>query len=325
MASAKLLAEIMVAFDPINEKEVHKFMSWLISNLSLRCPLEVIAQAVKNIQKLLHQRSFRKVYYEQTNSVAPLMMLIKQPEVGLQMRYEILFCIWLLTFEPDICVKIQIEHRVISGLVECIRSSIKEKVIRVCVAILRSLLEKAKPYNLQAMLDFKVCSLCQLLSSRTWSDEDILNDIQWLINELRQTNVEMSTFDEYAAEVRYGEFDPSAVINRSETFWKQNVDKLSTHDFELLRLLVEKLKTTEEPSRIALTLHDIGEYVRYCPRSKRMLQNTSIREHLMTLVNHEDSQVRLEALVTMQKFLVNNWEYLNQRMAQEEERLTENR
>ena len=317
MASARLLSEIMVNFDTVSDKDIQIFMEWLIGNFTSSRPLELVAQAVKNIQRLLHKRNLRKLYYERKNAISSLMGVIRQHEMGLQMRYEILFCIWLLTFDDDICAVIQAENRVITVLVESIRNSVKEKVIRICVSILRNLLEKAKTQNLQAISDLKVLPLCQLLISRTWSDEDILIDIHWLISELRQNTAEMSTFDEYAAQVRSGELDPSAAIHRSETFWKQNLESLSNQDFELLRLLIEKLKLHEEPETIALTLHDIGEYVRYCPRSKRILQDASIKERLMILLNHTDHYVRLEALLTMQKFLVNNWEYLNQRIIQE--------
>ena len=326
LASARLLSEIMLVLDDITEKDVQIFMDWLIGNFIPRRPLEVIAQTVKNLQRLLHKRDFRKLYYGRMNAISSLMALIRQPELGLQMRYEILFCIWLLTFDNEICMVIQPENRIIPMLVESIRSSIKEKVIRISVSILRNLLEKAKLQNLQTILDLKVLPLCQLLLSRTWSDEDVLSDIQWLINELRQNASEMSTFDEYAAEIRSGEFDPSAAINRSETFWKQNTENLSNHDFELLRLLVEKLKINDErPELLASTLHDIGEYVRHCPRSKRILQDPLVKERLMFLLNHGDHQVRLEALLTMQKFLVNNWEDLNQRVVAQESRPKENR
>lgn len=76
-------------------------------------------------------------------------------------------------------------------LVDTIKASIKEKVIRVSVSTLKNLMEKAPEANAQPMSDFKVLALAQTLSARKWTDEDLVNDITYLIDTLSQNAHEL--------------------------------------------------------------------------------------------------------------------------------------
>lgn len=93
------------------------------------------------------------------------------------------------------------KYDVIPTLVEVAQNAMKEKVIRIIVATFRvsalnlavifscliyiqNLVTKAPKENLPAMLVSQVLPFVKNLASRKWSDEDILEDVQFLKDEL---------------------------------------------------------------------------------------------------------------------------------------------
>jgi len=114
-----------------------------------------------------------------------------------------------------------IRWKVISLLTDIIRSSLKEKVIRISLAALRvcswgnfrwgraervanlrppvssgfalqNLMEKAPEVNLGPMMDVKLLNLVQTLSGRKWTDEDIVADLEVLATELQKNAHELT-------------------------------------------------------------------------------------------------------------------------------------
>ena len=64
------------------------------------------------------------------------------------------------------------------------QTAVKEKVIRVIVSTFCGLVTKAPAANLPAMLVAQLLPFVKNLSTRKWSDEDIIEDVQFLKDEL---------------------------------------------------------------------------------------------------------------------------------------------
>lgn len=64
-------------------------------------------------------------------------ILKARQQPSFQTQYQVIFCLWLLTFSKSICEKIGATHKVVNVLTDVIKSSLKEKVIRVSLATLR--------------------------------------------------------------------------------------------------------------------------------------------------------------------------------------------
>jgi len=95
------------------------------------------------------------------------------------------------------------KYDIIPGLMEVAQNAVKEKVIRVVVATFRvccrmcfllmtersyvyyqNLVTNAPTANLPAMLVCQLLPYVKNLAGRKWSDEDILEDVQFLKDEL---------------------------------------------------------------------------------------------------------------------------------------------
>jgi len=99
------------------------------------------------------------------------------------------------------------------------------------------------------------------------------------------------TYDEYSSELSSGHLSWTPV-HESEDFWKENATKLNDKDYEQLklvfpfynlpslfillcvpayRILVRLLKDSDNPTVLAVAVHDIGQYVKHYERGKKLV------------------------------------------------------
>ena len=76
------------------------------------------------------------------------------------------------------------KYDIIPLLTGVAQAAVKEKVIRVIISTFRGLVTKAPVENLPAMLVAQLLPFVKNLSARKWSDEDIVEDVQFLKDEL---------------------------------------------------------------------------------------------------------------------------------------------
>ncbi|KAG8926037.1 H(+)-transporting V1 sector ATPase subunit H [Tulasnella sp. 408] len=186
------------------------------------------------------------------------------------------------------------------------QSVVKEKVQRVIVATYRNLVAKAPSQNLPAMLVAKLLPYVKNLSTRKWSDEEIVEDIEFLKEELTKNFESLTTYDEYTSELASGHLSWTPVHD-SEAFWKENATKLNDKDYEQLKVLVKLLKESTDPVVLAVAAHDIGQYTKYYERGKKTLSDLGAKTRVMELMSHENPDVRYQALLTTQRLVSQAW------------------
>ena len=86
---------------------------------------------------------------------------------NVQLLYQVGFCLWLLSYDPAIAERMD-ETDVVVNILKVMKSVSKEKVIRVCLACLRNLVDKAG-HN-QTMIDNDAMKQLAVLGNRKWSD-----------------------------------------------------------------------------------------------------------------------------------------------------------
>ncbi|XP_051153959.1 V-type proton ATPase subunit H isoform X2 [Leptopilina boulardi] len=241
--------------------------------------------------------------------------------VNFQVQYQLIFCLWVLTFNPLLAEKMN-KFNVIPILADILSDSVKEKVTRIILAVFRNLIEKvgdaqvAKEHCI-AMVQCKVLKQLSILGQRKFDDEDITGDIDFLNDKLQASVQDLSSFDEYSTEVKSGRLEWSPV-HKSGKFWRENASRLNEKNYELLRILVHLLETSKDPLVLSVASFDIGEYVRHYPRGKHVIEQLGGKQRVMQLLGHEDPNVRYEALLAVQKLMVHNWEYLGKQLEKDQ-------
>uniref|UniRef100_A0A1I8FHW8 V-ATPase_H_C domain-containing protein n=1 Tax=Macrostomum lignano TaxID=282301 RepID=A0A1I8FHW8_9PLAT len=135
-------------------------------------------------------------------------------KVNYQIQYQLVFCLWCLSFDALICYA-------------------NEEV--------------------------------ELLVQEKYDDPEHEDDLQFLFERLSTSIQDLSSFDEYASELKAADSSGVRCTSRAR-FWHENATKLNERNYELLKILVRLLETSKDSLVLCVAAHDVGEYVRHYPR-----------------------------------------------------------
>ncbi|KII88913.1 hypothetical protein PLICRDRAFT_40550 [Plicaturopsis crispa FD-325 SS-3] len=260
---------------------------------------------VQCLEALLARPECRKAVWSIPSIISGLVDILKE-KPGPQMSYQVAFCFWLLSFEQEVAEQINKKYDIIPLLTGIAQAAVKEKVIRVIVATFRNLVTKAPSANLPAMLVAQLLPFVKNLCTRKWSDEDVIDDVQFLRDELNTNFQSLTTYDEYSSELTSGHLSWTPV-HESDDFWKENATKLNDKDYEQLKTLISLLKESTDATVLAVAAHDIGQYVRHYERGKKVVTDLGAKTRVMELMTHKDSDVRYRALLSVQQLVSQPW------------------
>ncbi|XP_017854006.1 V-type proton ATPase subunit H isoform X3 [Drosophila busckii] len=281
---------------------------------------EYIQSVARCLQMMLRVDEYRFAFVT-VDGISTLIRILST-RVNFQVQYQLIFCLWVLTFNPLLAAKMN-KFSVIPILADILSDCAKEKVTRIILAVFRNLIEKPEDSSVAkdhciAMVQCKVLKQLSILEQRRFDDEDITADVEYLSEKLQNSVQDLSSFDEYATEVRSGRLEWSPV-HKSAKFWRENAQRLNEKNYELLRILVHLLETATDAIILSVACFDIGEYVRHYPRGKHVLEQLGGKQIVMQHLGHEDPNVRYEALLAVQKLMVHNWEYLGKQLEKDNE------
>lgn len=279
---------------------------------------EHIQSVARCLQMMLRIDEYRFAFVS-VDGISTLLSVLTG-RVNFQVQYQLIFCIWVLTFNPLLAEKMN-KFNVIIILADILSDSVKEKVTRIILAVYRNLIEKPEDAQVAkehciAMVQCKVLKQLAIFEQRKYDDEDISADVQFLTEKLQSSVQDLSSFDEYATEVKSGRLEWSPV--HKSKFWRENAQRLNEKNYELLRILIRYLETSQDPLVLSVASFDIGEYVRHYPRGKHVIEQLGGKQLVMQLLAHDDPNVRYEALLAVQKLMVHNWEYLGRQLEKEQ-------
>jgi V-type H+-transporting ATPase subunit H len=282
---------------------------------------EYIQSVGRCLQMMLRVDEYRFAFVT-VDGISTLISILSS-RVNFQVQYQLVFCLWVLTFNPLLAEKMN-KFNVIPILADILSDCAKEKVTRIILAVFRNLIEKPEDAQVSkehciAMVQCKVLKQLSILEQRRFDDEDITSDVEFLTEKLQTSVQDLSSFDEYSTEIKSGRLEWSPV-HKSAKFWRENAQRLNEKNYELLRILIHLLDTSRDPLVLSVASYDIGEYVRHFPRGKHVIEQLNGKQLVMQLLGHEDPNVRYEALLAVQKLMVHNWEYLGKQLEKDSEK-----
>ena len=126
------------------------FAEWLVGELRRPSSPRAGDHAVTCLSLLLRSRDDRTLLVR-LNGVAPLLAAVDRAAVTCQTQtlYEACLCVWLLSFLPDAAAEL-VRLGAPRKLLDAVKSSVKEKVVRAALAALQNLLERAKAQDANA-------------------------------------------------------------------------------------------------------------------------------------------------------------------------------
>jgi V-type H+-transporting ATPase subunit H len=287
--------------DSFNEV-LRSVVDWLISQLrSPSHPTRGIPTAVSSLATLLRIPKVRAMFLKSdgTKLLAPLITPASNQQY-IQLLYEATLCIWLLSFH-DGAVEAFSTARVVPRLVEVVKSSTKEKVVRVAVMAFRNLSNKG---NFAAeMVDLGMLKVVQSLKLQAWNDEDLSQALDVVDAALKDSIRKLSSFDKYKAEVFSGNLDWSP-MHKDPVFWRENISKFEENDYQVLRILITLLDNSRDPKTLAVACHDIAQFIQLHPAGRGIILDLKAKERVMKHMSSPDPEVAKQALLCVQKILL---------------------
>jgi len=267
----------------------------------------------RHCAKLLHQDS--KIHQTHPNNN--------------QLLYQLSFCLWLLSYDEAIAEALA-ETEVVPNMLRVMRDVTKEKVLRMCVACFRNLVDKS---NLnEQMIEQGAMKQLVVLRNKTWSDDEVVDDLQVVADALAKSVKILSSVDKYRAEVKTGSLTWTPV-HKSESFFREHAEKFAPlgkpmTDFDDLNLVCKLLRdkvsmmhpTAEDKVTIAVICYDLGEFARWHPRGKKILnEDASLYQDglkstksiiMKQMTESDDAEISKNALTCIHKMMVTNWQFL---------------
>eukprot|EP00835_Amoeboradix_gromovi_P005696 NODE_564_length_6635_cov_0.085985.p3 type:complete len:402 gc:universal NODE_564_length_6635_cov_0.085985:5050-3845(-) len=183
---------------------------------------------------------------------------------AVQRQYQLSYILWLISFEPTTAATIN-KYRSSSALLSILRRTQKEKVARVAISLIFNLWKGDPVDTLNSLVGYKAHLIFESLK---FNDTDMKEDLEKLDTAIQEHVLKLSTFDHYAAEITSGNLEWSPV-HTSDIFWKFNANKFMEMDGALIKSLARLLSAASKPEILAISCHDIGQILKYCPDSKK--------------------------------------------------------
>lgn len=260
---------------------------------------------VSLLQSLLRYNSVRSVFWSRIRGFDCILSLIAPESNKVQLLYQALNVVWLLSFSPEIATEMLDRGPVVRIVLRVLKIVRKEndKIIRMGIGILANLVELGGHGARVVELGFPKYG--RVLAGHPWRDEDISDKLGDLLESLQGFEEDLSSYGQYKEEVLSGSLSWTPV-HKSQAFWRGNMAKFENDNFMLISLLVRILSASEDPEILSIAAWDLGEFVRNHPTGKRVLESFGGKDRLMELMGYSDPVVRQEALLAVQKMLVKN-------------------
>ncbi|CAE8636340.1 unnamed protein product, partial [Polarella glacialis] len=221
--------------------------------------------------------------------------------------YKCVFAIWMLSFDSEATETLE-ERQVIKKIRDIVTYSRVEKVIRLCLTVLKNFL--GNKALIEDIAEEGLLEAVQQLEFEKFRDPELYEDIREVATQISAEVNEMSNFARYERELQTGHLKWGFI--HSSKFWAENALMFEANDFRALKLLAGLLLSpSTDSTTLAVACHDLGEFVTLHPFGKKKVAQLQVKERVMELMGSTEAdkrEVRREALLCCQKLMLNKWQ-----------------
>eukprot|EP01035_Chromulina_nebulosa_P020433 gene20433-26515_t len=286
-------------------------VEWIANKLTTTAP-GIWEMALEPLTILLRNSKARDIFVSSSGISYIITQLKKIGANGnAQHIYELIFSLWTISLNANNNIESFLHAGAIPTLVDFIATSPSRKVTRVSIAALKNLaivnnddaLTEMFASNLEKVLE----NLFQSAICKNSTDIEFDSDIKSLNDILLKNYRDLSTYDRWFSEVHSGSLRWGVV--HTEKFWRENVKHIEQNEFKALRLLIDRLNSSD-PVEVSIALYDLGEFARFYPNGRVVVSRLGGKDLAMQKMNHDDPEIRRYALQCVSKIMVSNWEHM---------------
>mmetsp|Transcript_11079 Transcript_11079/g.19535 ORF Transcript_11079/g.19535 Transcript_11079/m.19535 type:complete len:451 (-) Transcript_11079:190-1542(-) len=303
-----LAAHLMaVSESPVPDNEVIMIIAELTKRLQVPpIPDGSTSAALQSLAVLLRGKQARTTFTK-INGLGQLLQLVKRmEEFSMDAQYHLMLSTWLACFDPKAASTV--DQAGLSILMDVIRHEPMVRVARVCVATLRAIISRDPGYEsmaAEAIIEKKGPKLFEALRHKEIPDEELNDDLDWMMDTLSRNFKVLTTFERHEQELLTKTLNWSMI--HEELFWKENATKFEHNNFKSVQLLIELLDSSD-PQTVAVACSDLGNFVRYFPNGKLIVDKYGGKDKIMSLLGNSNPEIRKHALSACSKIMINNWE-----------------
>lgn len=285
---------------------VNTTLTFITSKLATPADTNLQDIAVQSLGLLLQSKWYRGLFWTAAaERIPPLLTILSGSKTNIQLQYHTLLTLWLLSFERLPAKDLVTKFDIVPVYFDIIKNSVKEKTIRLAVALLVNAVTLAPKETISSLLVNQGLTFVGTLSERKWADEELVADLQTLKDTLQTAFDSMTTFDEYKNELESKKLSWSPP-HRSEGFWRENAEEFKAHDWKVLKALVDIIKSgPTDPVVAAVAASDINRIFSIFPEAVKVVERIGGKVAIMELMNHPSDEVRYEALKATQTLISN--------------------
>jgi len=287
----------------VSQKQCESFNAWILENI-LQVKGDLLVDVLVATKNGLYSKQFMDNFVKSHGSTMHLYKVLQKNPNHRQIVYLTVFCYWLLSFEESNHTRnCLVKPNLVQILVNTLGDRLKPKIVRVGLMFFQNMLASAEARVLMVMKG--LVAVVKRLNKDKWSDKDIISSLSALLNHLQKDVKQMSSFEQYEKEIKTGHLQRGPV--HSSAFWKTNHKQFEKNDFALIKKLIELLAVQDDHETVATALYDLGEFSRFYPKGRELLDTLHGRERILYHLSSETQVVQEQALLALQKLLVKGW------------------
>ena len=294
------------------EEEEHKSLCSFILREFKKSKNDQLICSLLALKGIIRNEYFQNIFFKE-GGMDKLSQIIFENDNHRQVIYLAVFNLLALTFSFDkkmnnneqkrAIKKSLLNGQLIDKLVKFIKAKSSTKITRVTLSLFENLIN-FENFNEMVVLFGLFPVLEQMENEEKIDDEELKSSVKNLLNNLEKSVKILSSFERYEQEIRSSKLIWGPCHN--ESFWKKYSNKLEEDNYKLIRSLIALLDS-KDPETQAVACYDIGEWSRFYPDAKSVIEKLNGKIKLMKMIDHHDSDVKQHALNAVQKVLVKNW------------------
>ncbi|OIR58718.1 MAG: V-type ATPase V1 subunit H [Amphiamblys sp. WSBS2006] len=217
-------------------------------------------------------------------------------------KYYFVYLLWVFSFNPLAAAKEEKAREIVSFSLQLFREVEKEKIARLCVFIFSNLILHGGARTARLLVGTRVGPFVEVVRGKKYGDEELSEEVCFLQKRLSEASISLTTFEEYAAELRTKRLEWSPT-HTSTLFWEKNSPRLFEKKKELLRILSDIVTQEGEAESVAIATHDLGQFVKFCPVGVEAVKEFAIKDKIIRNTQHPDREVRYQSLIAVQKYI----------------------
>ena len=199
--------------------------------------------------KLVYQNNNLLTNFKPINSL--IEKLAKTPIPLITASYNVLLVVWVLSYTAPINRSlIHNFPQLVGNLLSIAKDSIKLKIVRVAVAILKNFVDitisSQEQFKVIKVLLFSdalntVNTLKERKFASNGSDEELSNDLNYLYDNLQEiVTQKLTSFDEYLTELENPKLISwASPTHKSTEFWLENSGKFKDSNYKLVKRILK--------------------------------------------------------------------------------------